>query len=422
MRFSARLNPSRLTVLGLSLVACCLLGPTPVSAGQVGPDVTVFLLSDTSNYGMAGGIRGYSVGTTSCNIGDAPLNWCDNNGGCGAGTTDEDHPVIAQNMYRLKSGRFDQIGASWLKHGFVSTNSTNAACGTCTQPPLGGNQLGVGCTDPYGSGLNGGRPLGPKSQVDPTTGVYPFPHAGGSGSQAAVWNQRVAVAQTDLDAGANPGARYFVEGHYIAPDDAAAGNGLNNASYREVTVNASTFNLSFSGTTVQRKSAIEVWATIDPGVEFFTIDLPTTPVQRFNVARRVTDLTGGVWHYEYAVHNLNSVRAANRLSIEFFGPTTFTNTGFHDVDAHSGEPYDTADWPPVTAAENISWQTPAFATPANANALRWATMYNFWFDATRPPEEIEDHRLGLFTAGSPSEMVFLVGTAPVQFQDGFEAP
>lgn len=420
MRLSALLKRPRLSAIGLSLLAGFMLGTGPVSAGQLGPDVTVFTLSDTSNYGMASGIRGYSVGTTSCNIGDTPLNWCDNGGGCGAGTTSHDHPVIAQNMYRLKSGRFDQIGASWLKHGFVSTNSTAAECGTCTQPPLGGNQLGVGCTDPYGSGLNGGRPLGPKSEVNPTTGDYPFPHGGGAGSQAAVWNQRVAVAQTDLDPALNAGARYFVEGHYVAPDDAAAGNGLNNASYREVSVNASTFNLSFLSATVRRKAAIEVWATIDPGVEFFTIDLPTTPVQRFHVARRVTDLTGGVWHYEYAVHNMNSTRAANRLSIEFFGPTNFTNTGFHDVDAHSGEPYDTADWPPVTAAENISWTTPAFATPANANALRWATMYNFWFDADRPPEEIEDHRLGLFQAGSPSEMIFLVGTAPVQFSDGFE--
>ena len=77
-------------------------------------------------------------------------------------------------MYRLMSGRFEQIGQSWLKHGFASTNSPG--CGTCVQPPNGGAQLGVGCSDAYGSGLNGSQGnLGPRSQVNPTNGYYPYP-------------------------------------------------------------------------------------------------------------------------------------------------------------------------------------------------------------------------------------------------------
>lgn len=39
---------------------------TPTS----GPDVIVGDLSDTSNYGVVGGIRAYSIGTTSCNLGN----------------------------------------------------------------------------------------------------------------------------------------------------------------------------------------------------------------------------------------------------------------------------------------------------------------------------------------------------------------
>lgn len=389
----------------------------PAAAGASGPDVTVFNLSDTLNYGASGGIRGYSVGTTSCNIGDTPLNWCDQSGGCGNGTSNADHPVIAQNIYRLKNGRFDQIGASWLKHGFVSTNSQTAGCGTCVAPPLGGNQLGVGCTDPYQASLNGGRPMGRKSEVDATTGVYPMP-PGGGGSTAAVWNQRAAVAEADLAAGSNPGATYYVEGQYIAPDDATSGNGLNNASYRKVTVQAGTFNLQFDGSTVREKAAIEVWPVADPTVELVNVDVPSIPVQRFHVARKVTDLGGGLWHYEYAVHNMNSSRSASRLTVRFFGGTTFENAGFHDVDAHSNEPYDTADWPSTTTGEEISWEAPAFAPPDNANAIRWATMYNFWFDANRPPEEISTHVLGLFTAGEPTELEFLSGTN-VLFIDDF---
>jgi hypothetical protein len=406
---------------GICALSALILASTvsaPTLAQSAGPDVTVFTLSDTSNYGVAAGIRGYSVGTVSCNIGTTPLNWCDNTGGCGNGTTSADHPVIAQNVYRLKNGRFDQIGASWLKHGFVSTNSFAAECGNCVSPPLGGNQLGVGCTDPYGSGLNGSRPLGRKSEVNPTTGQYPHP-PGGGGSTANVWNQRAAVAEVDLDAANNPSARYFVEGHYVAPDDAQAGNGLNNASYREVSVQAGTFNLSFVGSTVRRKVALEVWPTIDNTVQFMTVDTATTPVERFNVARKVTETAPGTWHYEYAVHNMNSNRAAGSFHVQFFTPPTITNIGFHDVNAHSNEPYDTTDWTGGLVGNTLSWQAVPFTPAQNANALRWATMYNFWFDANQPPTEVEIHRIGMFNAGSPSELPFLPGNSNL-FSNAFE--
>jgi len=415
----AKKTTTRLTLLA----ALTLLAGLPGAVQAQGPDVTVFDLSDTTNYGTSGGVRGYAIGTRSCNIGTKPLNWCDANGGCGDGTTNRDHPVIAQNIYRLKNGRLDQVGASWLKHGFLSTNSSTSGCltGTCTQPPLGSDQLGVGCTDPYGSGLNGSRPMGRKSEVNPSTGDFPFPPTGG-GSSAAVWNQRVAVAETDLDDTNNPGALYYLEGHYIAPDDAIAGNGLNNASYRRVTVNSSNFNLSMASATVRQKSAIEVWPLVDNTVELINVDAPTLPVERFHVARKVTDLGSGVWHYEYAIHNMNSARSADRLTITFGGSTAFSNVGFHDVNAHSGEPYDTTDWGTSTNATSITWQAAAFSPPEDANALRWATMYNFWFDANRGPSEISLHTLGLFETGSPTELEFLPGNpeALPLFEDGFE--
>lgn len=379
------------------------------AVGHAAPDVTVYDLPSTQNYGTSGGIRGYSVATTSCNVGTTPLNWCNAQGGCGLGTTAKDHPVIGQNMYRLKNGRFDQIGASWLKHGFTSLNQTSAGCGsgTCTQPPLGGSQLGVGCTDPYSASLNGTRPLGRKSEVNPSNGDYPFPFGQG-GATSAVWNQRLAVAEADMDAALNPGARYFVEGHYIAPDDAVADAGLNNASYREVTVAASTFNLNMTGTTQRQKAAIEAWKAIDPSVELFYVDTPTVPRERFHVARKVTEVTpGALWHYEYAVHNMNSNRAADQLTITFAGNTLISGVGFHDVNAHSNEPYDTTDWTGVTSANAVQWTAPPFpSAPTNANAIRWATMYNFWFDADRPPSQITANSLRLFTAGTPSALEF----------------
>jgi len=426
----------RTTALAIVALAPALAWSAPVEPaaapqGTIGPDVTVYRLPNVTNHGSSGGIRGYSVATTSCNIGDQPLSWCDSNGGCGIGanglpTTAKDHPVIGQNMYRLSNGRFDQIGASWLKHGFLSLNQTAADCGpgTCASTPLGGRQLGVGCTDPYSAPRNGSRPLGPKSEVNATTGDFPFPHTNVGFS--ASWNQRIAVAETDLTAAQNPGARYFVEGQYIAPDDAVNGNGLNNASYAEVTVNQSSFSLSIvggSGGTVREKAAIQAWKDIDPDVELFELDVRENGlVERFHVARKVTQPSPGVWHYEYAVHNLNSDRSADQLTINFFSNPSISAEGFHDVNAHSGQDdlYDTTDWPAAITANSIDWSAPAPQPPATeANAIRWATMYNFWFDSNYAPTEISSHVLGLHKPGTQDDVVFWTGTG-VLFADSME--
>lgn len=394
----------------------------PEGSGAAGPDVTVWSLPSVRTYSASNGIRGYAVATTSCNEGTAPLNWCDAASGCGAGTTAKDHPVIGQNMYRLHNGRMDQIGASWLKHGFLSLNQSESSCGdgSCATPPLGGRQLGVGCTDPYGSSLNGSRPLGRKSEVNAATGDFPMP-PGGGGASSEQWNQRIAVKETDLNTTLHPGARYFVEGQYVAPDDALSGNGLNNASYREVTVNQSSFSVSVTGGTIRKKAAIEAWQTIDPEVELLNIDMRSEGVtERFHVARKVTQPSPGLWHYEYAVHNLNSDRSASSLRIDFFSNPVISATGFSDVDAHSNEPYDTTDWSAVVTTNSVEWAAAPFPSfPDDANAIRWGNTYNFWFDSSYPPTEIAGHSLGLFKAGSPNQEIFWTGTG-VLFSDSME--
>ena len=417
---------ARLLFTGLLLLA---LPEGRAAAQDVGPDVTVFTLQATNNYGSIDGIRGYSVATTACNAGTEPLAWCTtpSSFGCNGGVlTGRDHPVIAQNMYRLKNGRFEQLGASWLKHGFQSLNTGSNTCGptgTCTQPPLGDRQLGVGCIDAYTANENGHRPAGRKSEVDPATGAFPYPSAGG-GSVAAMWNQRLAVAEADLEASLNPGAAYYLEGHYVTADDAMAGNGLNNASYRQVTIQPGTYDIVLAFQPVRQKAAIKAWAAADPEVEMLDLDLPTAPVERFHVARKVTDLGNGRWHYEYAIHNMNSKRAADGLRIDFGEPVFLSNAGFHDVDSHSGEPYDVTDWEISTPFRSVRWAAPFFTPPENANALRWGTLYSFWFDASRPPTAIESHTLSLFEAGMPAEMVFLETPQVPEttlFADGFES-
>ena len=417
---------ARLALLGgaLTLAAAAGASGPEAPAGQtLGPDVTVIQLTDINNHGVAAGIRGYSIGTTSCNVGSQPVAWCNSLAGCGGGLlAPEDHPVIAQNLYRLKDGRFDQIGMSWLKHGFLSTNSPSASClpGVgCQSPPLGGDQLGVGCTDTYGAGLNGSRPLGMRSEVDAANGEFPYPYTQQGFSGVDQWAQ---VAEADLDPALNPGALYYAEGHYVTADDAHFGNGFNNASYAPVTVSPGTYDL-FLGATFREMAAIEAWPLADPAVELVPVDVVVAgaPAQRFHVARKVTEVAPGSWHYEYAVHNLNSDHSARRFAVTLGGAAAVTGLGFKDIEHHSGEPYVGTDWVGSFdgATGTVAWETDTHATDPDANALRWSTLFNFWFDADTGPDAITRHVLTLFKPGTPCRVTFSYA-AEFVFADDFE--
>jgi hypothetical protein len=124
---------------------------------------------------------------------------------------------------------------------------------------------------------------------------------------------------------------------------------------------------------------------------------------RFIVGAKVTNNGNGTWTYEYAVHNVNSNRAAGEFKIPLPPFSNVSNIGFHDVPAHSGEPYDGADWTATVGEYDLTWRTTPYATNANANALRWGTLYNFRFTIDVAPTA-GNLMLGLFrpaTAGAP---------------------
>ena len=110
--------------------SCCT---TSCTFSGESPDVIVGDLHELSRYGSTGGITGYSVGTVSCNLGSCWLNWISNNA---------EHPVIGQTMFRLKDGRFEQIGQSWLKHGFTALHEQRVLQLVHAVPPSGGSSRG----------------------------------------------------------------------------------------------------------------------------------------------------------------------------------------------------------------------------------------------------------------------------------------
>jgi len=353
------------------------------------PDVIVGDLVGTTNYGAVGVITAYAVGTTSCNLGSCWLNWI-------AGTAE--HPVIGQNMFRLKDGRFEQIGQAWLKHGFTALHG-NVCSSSCVVPP-DGNHLGVNCSDPYSSGLNGSQTrLGPKEDVNPNTGVYLWPDSREGTSGNAIF-KRLQVHNTDLDPAANPGAVYFVEGQYVTHDDAAAKNNPNNASYRSVTIGAAPYNLTLTGSTLREKAGIQAWRATDASV---TETIVGAPEGMFILSAKTSSLGGGVYHYEYAVQNLINQRAGQSFTVPIPAGTVVTNVGFHDVDYHSGEPFGGTDWTPTVSSNSVSWATQTYAVNQNANALRWGTLYNFRFDANVAPG-FASVVIGLFRPGTPTSV------------------
>ena len=381
--------------LALVLVASAALGQ-----GSTGPDVIVGDIPASNDYGSVGNIAAFSLATTSCNIGTQLLAW--------DALPNLTHPVIAQDMYRIKNGEFTQIGISWLKHSFLALN--NSLCNACNNSP--GNTLGVGCSDPYGAGLNGQQGnLGPRSQVNASTGIFPIP----SGPPVSTTiDRRLQINHNDLDPSLNIGAIYLAEAQYVTADDAAAGNNNNNASWRPASfagVPGGGYSLTLTGGTTRKKAAIEAWPLFDPGVTLSYVDVPNDG--RFIVGYNRILLPNGYFKHVWAIENLNSHRGAQALSAIFPLGATVQNPSFHKIDHHSGEPYSTATWNPMIVGNTILWQNDApFNVNQNANALRWGCCNTFTVESNATVISLT---LDLFRPGTPTVM-----TIPVPAGGGWQ--
>jgi hypothetical protein len=372
--------------------------------------------ANMSAYNVSNGIDATSLGTTSCNIGNALLLWDQ----FPANT----HPVIGGNMYKFKvvngSGRFEQIGMSWLKHGFTAL--AQSQCCTCANPGTG-SRLGIGCSDPYTADRNGGQSsLGPRWQVNPTTGFFPTGGAANPARTATTVDRRLEMLMTDLEP-SSASVLYFGEAQYVSPDDATAGNKNNNASYIPITVVAGTvtqgYNFSIVNipeSTQRQKSAIEAWPSCEAGVTITPVIIPGEN-SKVIIGSKATNLGGGQWHYEYLVYNMNSDRCIGSFSIPVAPGVTVSNVGFRDVTYRNGDAtnnigagmlntinFSSADWAVTVASGSVSWTTESEATNIRANAIRWGTSYNFRFDANIAPAASGNATFGLWKAGSPGTM------------------
>jgi hypothetical protein len=390
-----------------------LPGNAPCSVLSTGPDVIIGDITSMQNATAAAGLDSFTLGTTACNIGDTVLNW--------HGPTNL-HPVISETFYKYKivngSGRFEQVGMSWLKHGFAS--DTGSLCCTCQNP--GNNQImGIGCSDPYSASQSGTQSsLTPRWQVNAHTGVFPYPGANPTWSGTTARRCEVLLSDLEVSGGTT---HYYAECTYVTSDDAAAGNNNNNASFKEIAVTGGPANYTFAtmGTTQRAVPAIEAWPMLEPGVTLTSVQPPSDGL--FYVGSNATSLGGGLYHYEFAVHNMNSDRGAGSFTVAVPAGALIANVEFHDVTYRNGDGQlnvnqTSTDWTSTIGGGSITWACETEAQNNNANAIRWATTYNFRFDADVAPVS-GLVSVGLWKSGSPGSFTAVAEVPAASSTVGF---
>ncbi|MFN9948043.1 MAG: hypothetical protein ACK56S_14480, partial [Planctomycetota bacterium] len=356
-----------------------------------GTDVNLYDVSNSTIYGRRGpaypnGEVGIGFGHAFCNAGTVHIPW--QTSPTTAGQMTDIHFKIAFLLARESNGRIVQVSGpnSFVKHSRVTYNLGSSQCGTCQTGPA--STFRIGCYDAYSTGFNGDRfNLGPPGEIDPWTGswnpVGSYFDRGdpavtgataGDGVQSLTQSQvssfdtvknRVTVAESEL----SQAGVFYGQVQLVCEGEPLAARGNNLLSERlNFTWNGTAWSTSNAGGPVAG-SVLNRWAGATRNTAGNGMD-----DGRFLVAAKVTGPVNGVYHYEYAVHNIDNARGGASLKIPLAPSAQLTAVGFRDIDGNVLN-----DW---------SWSRNggelAFLASAN-NSLDWNSIYNFWFDTTVAP-------------------------------------
>lgn len=379
----------------LPRLALVLAGAASLAAAQSnavpGTDVNLYDVSNSTIYGRRGaaypnGEVGIGFGHAFCNAGTVHIPW--QTSPTTGGQMTDIHFKIAFLLARESNGRIVQVSGpnSYVKHSRVTYNLGSSQCGTCQTGPA--STFRIGCYDAYSTGFNGDRfNLGPSSEIDPWTGSWNpvgsyFDRgdpvvagaAANDGVQSLTSSQvgtfdtvknRVTVAESELS---QPGT-YFGQVQLVCEGEPLAARGNNLLSEQ--------LNFTWSGTAWSTSNAggpvagsvLNRWAGAVRNTAGNGLD-----DGRFLVAAKVTGPVNGVYHYEYAVHNIDNARGGASLKIPLHPSAAITAVGTRDIDGN--------------VLNNWTWTRSggelAFQATAN-NSLDWNSIYNFWFDSTVAP-------------------------------------
>lgn len=365
-----------------------------------GTDISVYEVGNPAVYGRTGapypnGTAGIVIGHSMANCGTVHIPWQGNVGG----QMVDNHVRIAFLLARESDGRMVQIsGKSFLKHSRVAFNfSGSSPCGPCQFGPS--NHFRIGCYDIYSAGFNGSQSnLGPSTEINPWLGTwdpvgsyFDIGDPGQAGYPAAAdavqslstsgfgpVKNRMEVPEQELIV---PGT-FYGQNQVSIKGEPVANRGNNQVS-RPVNIswNGSSWSISLlSGT--QTGSVLTRWTGAATSMGGNGSD-----DGRFLVAVKVTGPTNGMWHYEYAVQNIDNDRGGASLRIPMCATARVENIGFRDIDQNPLN-----EW-----AINRQGGELQFLASAN-NPLDWNTFYNFYFDSDAAPVggdvSIDQARLG----------------------------
>ncbi|MGE0479993.1 MAG: hypothetical protein AB7Q17_05920 [Phycisphaerae bacterium] len=363
--FSGARGPFQLTVSLLD----------PPEPGE-GPDLVIGDVSTVVQVGRAGSDVAFGVGATTCNAGTEPALWL--------GNPSAQHPFYAFNLYRLRGGSLEQIGASWVRHAAPPTQTN--ACGLGCTPASGA--LGVGCADESSAFVNANAAgLGPRHEVNPFTGAFSF-----AGSYLAThngpWNpieHRLVVADADLDPVLNPGAEFIIEAIAFCGDESDRANG---AAWERVVVSGApggTWAVAANTSPTARGTALDAWT----GATQALVACEPSVDGRCVVGARVTARRAGWWRYEYAVRNVDVQRAIGSIRVPMRDDVAIANMGFHAPQHDADDVNVNTPWTATRDAAGLILATTPFEIGVPANPVRWGLTYTLGFDANAPPHNAD---------------------------------
>jgi hypothetical protein len=367
------------------LAAFLLAAPVLAQSNAVpGTDVGAYDVTNVQVYGRRGaawpnGEAGMNIGHSMCNSGSVHIPWVGSSGGLMLST----FPKIATLIVRESNGRMVQIsGKSNCKHSRTAFNFQSGPCAPCQTGPS--QTWRVGCSDTYSSGFSSASNLGPTDEIDPWLGTWNpvgsyfdrgdpevAPPANTDGIASTIstggdpLKNRMIVQESDLVV---PGT-FYGQAHIVVIGEPGNVRGNNQA----------TRPMSFSWNGSSWTGTIGSGPTVGPVLTRWTgattaIGTNGTDDGQFMVGCKVTGPVNGLWHYEYAVHNIDNARGAAAVSFPVCPTARVLNPGFHDIDTNALN-----QWTFVRSGDKAAFQAAA------GNPLNWNCIYNFWFDSDAAP-------------------------------------
>jgi len=409
-----------------------ILGSLAAQSNAIpGADINVYAIDSPSYSGRVGsaypnGTAGFVIGHSMANCGTVHIPWA----GVSGGQLIDNHVKIAFLLARESDGRMVQIsGKSFCKHSRTAFNfSGSSPCGPCQTGPAA--HFRIGCYDVYTSGFNGSWGiLGPTTEIDPWLGTwnpigsyfdigdpaqanYPQPADGAQSLSTTGFTpvkNRLAVSERDLVV---PGSTFYGQNQVVIIGEPVANRGNNQVSRgMNVTWNGSSWSVSMTGTAVHG-SVLTRWTGAS-----WNLAGNGTDDGRFLVAVKVTGPVDGMWHYEYAVHNLDNHRGGASLRLPLCDGARLANLGFHDIDDNPLN-----DWTTSRSGGELRFQA------GIDNPLDWNTFYNFYFDSDAAPIPgnalVDQARIGpgALSVAIPSTVPGLLGTRYLGAGCGAPAP